>query len=95
MPDNQLPGMIEHFVEFLVPDGDPLWVQAAQCVAAIPATERRFAENHTIKAHVHTYLAWQSDPGTPLGLAITKRYLDANLPHAHRLIAWLRRLFQL
>jgi hypothetical protein len=95
MPDNVLPGMIEHFVEFLVPDGDSLWRQAAQCIAGIPAAERRFAENHAIKAHVHTYLAWQSDPGTPLGLAITKRYLDADSPHAQRLITWLRRLFQL
>jgi hypothetical protein len=38
---------------------------------------RKFALGHFAKAHIHTWLAWQSDPGTPMGLALTKKYLDA------------------
>ena len=48
-----------------------------------------------MKAHVHTWLAWQKEPGKPMGQAITKRYLDANAPHAQQLIVWIRKLFGL
>jgi hypothetical protein len=96
MPDNTLPsGMLEHFIGFLVPAGDPLWRQAEDCIEHIPPEARRFPAPHQIKARVHTWLAWQAEPGAPFGQAITKRYLDADAPHARRLIAWLRRLFEL
>jgi len=95
MPDNQLPGMLENFIEFLVPAGDGLWPRAGVCVEQLPEQERRFRPDHRAKANVHTWLAWQEDPGTPLGQAITKRYLDAGAPHAHLLIDWIRRLFDL
>jgi hypothetical protein len=93
MPDNTLPGMLEHFIGFLVPPGDTLWPRAGECVAQIPEPERRFPQEHQSKAHVHTWLAWQEEPGTPMGQAITKRYLDAEAEHARRLIGWVRRLF--
>jgi hypothetical protein len=95
MPDNTLPGMLENFIQFLVPPDNALWPRAEECVAQIPEPERRFPPEHQIKAHVHTWLAWQEEPGTPLGLAITKRYLDADVPHAHQLMDWIRRLFDL
>jgi len=96
MPDNTLSsGMLEHFIGFLVPAGDPLWYRAEDCIEHIPPETRRFPPQHQIKAHVHTWLAWQIEPGAPLGQAITKRYLDADAPHARQLIAWLRRLFEL
>lgn len=95
MPDNVLPGMIEHFVQFLVPDGDPLWEKAEQCVSNIPEHQRPFIPAHFAKAHVHTWLAWQETPGNPMGLAITKRYLNAEAPHAQNLISWIRQLFEI
>jgi hypothetical protein len=95
MPDNTLPGMLEHFVSFLVPPADRLWDRAVGCVADIPVVERLFASQHLIKAQIHTWLAWQDEPGTPLGLAITRRYLDADGPHARRFAAWINRLFDL
>lgn len=95
MPDNQLPGMLEDFIQFLVPANDSLWVRASDCLAQIPERERRFPQEHQSKARVHTWLAWQKEPGTPLGQAITKRYLDADAPHAQRLMGWLCRLFDL
>jgi hypothetical protein len=94
MPDNQLPGMLEDFVRLLVHEKDKaLWDRAVRSVKAIPKKERMFPEIHLAKVHLHTWLAWQEEPGTPIGLAITKRYFDANLPEAQRFIAWLRRLF--
>lgn len=95
MPDNTLPGMLEDFVRFLVPPGDMLWPLAEGIVQQVIAQERRFPESHLMKAHLHTWLAWQDEPGTPLGLAITRRYLDATDAHAQQLIAWTRRLFEL
>jgi len=97
MPDNQLPGMLEDFVSFLGAASDPLWSIAENCLNEIPDPYRRFTDNHRIKAHIHTWLAWQDQPGLPLGLAITAhyRYLKADAPHAQNLIAWIRRLFGL
>jgi len=55
--------------------------RARRCVSEIPVEERRFVESYATKALIHTWLAWQDDPGTPLGQAITKRYFDADGPH--------------
>lgn len=95
MPDNTIPGMLEHFIEFLIPPSDTLWNKAIQCVDEIPNDEHLFPTQHIIKAQIHTWLAWQEEPGSPLGLAVTRRYLDANAPHAQKLVAWIRRLFDL
>ena len=93
MPDNQLPGMLEHFIEFLVPPDDILWERARNCVASIPENERPFRPQHQIKADIYTWLAWKEQPGKPLGQSITMRYFDANLPQAQTFISWIQRLF--
>lgn len=93
MPNNQLPGMLEDFVQMLVPDEDTLWSRAELAVEQIPVEERLFPAQHEIKAKIHTWLAWQHQPGTPMGQAITNRYLSADTPQALLLIDWLRRLF--
>lgn len=93
MPDNVVPGMLEDYVARLVPPDDVLWPRARHCLGEIPDGERRFAAHHHAKALIHTWLAWQDDPGTPLGLAITKRYLDPSSPHVTRFLDWLTRLF--
>jgi len=95
MPDNTLPGMLENFVAFLIPPGDPLWACAGDCLEQIPEQHRRFPAIHQPKAHIHTWLAWQEEPGAPMGQAITKRYLDAEASHAHQLMDWIRRLFEI
>jgi len=95
MPNNTLPGALEDFVRFLVPAGDSLWNKAADCLAQIPEQDRRFPPERHSKAHIHTWLAWQEEPGAPLGLTITKRYLSADAPHARQLMDWIRRLFDL
>ena len=91
MPDNTLPGALEDFASALVPASDALWPRARAAVADIPSELRQC--RHDPKVVIHTWLAWQEEPGTPLGLALAKRYLDAEHAAAKRLADWLRRLF--
>lgn len=95
MPDNSVPGMLENFVKFLVPQNDRLWDRVILCIDSIPEAERLFRTQHLIKAQLHTWLAWQQEPGSPLGLSITKRYLEADALHAQQLMGWIRRLFSI
>jgi hypothetical protein len=95
MPDNQLPGEIEDFARRLVAPDDRLWPRAEEAVGAIPLADRRFPPHDLMKATIHTWLAWQEEPGRPMGQAITKRYLDHNAPQAQQFVEWVRRLFDL
>lgn len=92
MPDNRSIGMLEHFMGTLVPESDPLWGRALKVVSDIPPDDRKFKPQATCKAEVHTWLAWQADPGTPLGLAIKKKYLDPSTPTAQAFVDWVNRL---
>jgi hypothetical protein len=93
MPNNSTDGMLEHFVHFLVPEADALMAHAHAAIDAIPETDRLFAAAHRSKAAIHTWLAWQEEPGRPMGQAITKRYLDGDCAQAAPFLAWIRRLF--
>ncbi|MFP4438207.1 MAG: DUF3226 domain-containing protein [Chloroflexaceae bacterium] len=95
MPDNAASGMLEDFVGYLVRQGDLLWDLAETSLQQIPEVERRFPETHWIKARIYTWLAWQEEPGKPMGQAITATYFDANASQAQQLITWLNRLFDL
>ncbi len=96
MPNNREPGSMEHFFALFLPAGDSLWERARLCVEQIPPDERLFKDAF-IKAHVHTWLAWQKRPGLPMGQAISdpEKYLNAHAPNALQLLDWLRRLFDL
>jgi hypothetical protein len=93
MPDNRLPGMLEDFVAYLVPPGNSLFLRANDVVDAIPQDELRFTAAHRSKAVLHTWLAWQADPGTPMGLAITKKYFNAAASETTSFLGWIQRLF--
>ncbi len=93
MPDNVLPGIIEDFLCFLVPPDDPLFAHVKQSIDAIPPNLCKFNERRMSKARIHTWLAWQEEPGKPLGQAISARYLDPNLPSGAIFADWLQRTF--
>jgi hypothetical protein len=93
MPDNLHPGMVEDFVSALAPSNDALLDRARESVAGIPLESRRFKPTYRIKAEIHTWLAWQEEPGRPMGQAITKTFLDANSALAVPFRMWLSRLF--
>ncbi len=94
MPDNRTNGILEDFLRFLIPPtGAPLFTHVTNSVATIPAGERRFGTLAEPKAHIHTWLAWQEEPGKPMGTSITARYFDATVPQVAVLVSWLNRLF--
>ena len=97
MPDNKVPGMLEDFASFLRPKDDLLWPIANDVVQKVKVVQedRRFRDTHESKARIHTWLAWQKEPGKPMSLAITARYLDTTALNAQQLINWIRKLFDL
>jgi len=92
MPDNKSAGALEDFVGKLIAEGDALWPKAQADVNGIPQADRRFRETYLSKAHVHTWLAWQEEPGTRMGETFKKKYLDPNHPQATAFVNWIRRL---
>ena len=94
MPNNQLPGMIEDFIRFLVPENEESLALAEETITILEERSlQQYIPNHRAKALIHTWLAWQEDPGTPLGQAITKRYLTTDTALASQLVQWLNSLF--
>jgi hypothetical protein len=93
MPNNQANGILEDFLRFLVPRPNPVLEHAQQSINTIPNGHRLFTDNDVPKALIHTWLAWQQEPGRPFGTAITARYLDAGVPEAAVFVNWLRQLF--
>ena len=99
MPDNVTDrGMLEDFLEFLVPDKEtnPIWLKAVKCSQEVleeVEVEIRFSDIHLSKARIHAYLAWQKDSGNPFGTSITAKYLQADNPQCQSFVDWLNRLF--
>jgi hypothetical protein len=92
MPDNRSTGALEDFLGRLIAEGDVLWPKAQADVNNIPAESRRFRATYLSKAHVHTWLAWQEEPGTRMGETFKKKYLDPNRPQATAFVDWVKRL---
>lgn len=93
MPDNRSNGIMEDFLRFLVPLPSTLFDHVQDSVANIPPADRLFKAVSEPKAIIHTWLAWQKEPGMPLGVAISARFLDANVSQVDVLVTWLKRLF--
>lgn len=92
MPDNDVDGMLEDFCLRLAPEVAVNF--ARECVVSAKGSGfSSFSETHHSKAAVHTYLAWQDEPGMPLGLAITARALDPGCNLASRFYEFLVKLF--
>ena len=99
MPDNVTNrGMLEDFLEFLVPDKENnlIWKKAVKCSQEVlqeVEEEHRFNNIHLSKARIHTYLAWQDEPGKPFGTSITAKYLQADNLNCEKFVEWLKNLF--
>lgn len=92
MPDNVRCGMLEDFLlELADPDGIAAARDCIENVRGEPCAP--FRDAHHSKAVIHTYLAWQDEPGKPLGQSITSHALRPHTPIAQTFTAWLTRLF--
>jgi hypothetical protein len=52
-----------------------------------------FSDTDQIKAEVHTWLAWQREPGLPFGTAVNATLLDPNSRKCQPFLNWLGTLF--
>ncbi len=95
MPNNQLPGMLEDFVSSLIPEDDLLAPKAEAILQEIESEALNgYSLLHHQKAFIHTWLAWQENPGQPMGQAITAQVLSHNQPLAQAFVKWLNVLFR-
>ena len=95
MPDNRSCGMFETFMRYLVrPDSESLWEYA--CGAAEIAS-RDFSAPYKIahgdKAKMHTFLAWQDEPGAQLHEAINFAILNPTSSYCKPFVSWFKELF--
>jgi hypothetical protein len=95
MPDNQLRGMLETFLAYLVEPEAPLWQYARSTVEAAKLQGAPFKPTHYDKANIHTWLAWQNEPGEQLHVALQKRILNGQHPKAQEFVNWLKQLYEL
>jgi len=91
MPDNSEPGSLESFLSTIRSTEDPqpeLWDKASQCIPA----NALFASKDRPKAELHTWLAWQKEPGPSFKVAFGIGCFDLSHPLAQRLADFFRRL---
>ncbi len=94
MPNNNLNGMLEDFISFLVPNDDKLFPIVNTNLNNIESEKlNKYLLIHKSKAIIHSWLALQEDPGTPMGLSITKKYLSTDEKNCFRFIDWINKLF--
>ncbi len=92
MPNNQIAGMLEDFCLEMIDARGRTAAEAAVTTANGDGLTT-FIPNHRSKAIVHTFLAWQDEPGNPLGLAITRQALQPQTNTAQTFVEWLQLLF--
>lgn len=94
MPDNRLNGMLEDFLAMLVVNDKELLDEVDVTLERIESKElNKYKAVHKAKARIHTFLAWQEEPGASMGNAIAKSYLKADSDQAVLFVNWLRDLF--
>lgn len=94
MPNNRDPGRIEEMFAQMIPTADAAWPWAQEAVHEAEAHGARFARKDALKAQVHTWLAWQEEPGLPFGKAIERGLVSADAPLALAFVDWMDRLFR-
>ena len=93
MPNNADIGMLEHFLQELIADGDKLIPLARSSTEAAFETDPRFEAVHEAKAIIHCWLAWQKQPGRPFGVAMRSGYFRHDSELANAFVKWFRNLF--
>ncbi|MFM2311082.1 MAG: hypothetical protein RLZZ04_358 [Cyanobacteriota bacterium] len=96
MPDNQTGGMLETFLAYLVKDeSEALWQYSQEVVLEAKNKGANYKPTHVDKANIHTWLAWQDEPGNQLHIAVKKKILDPQHPKAKNFIDWFTKLYDL
>ncbi len=95
MPNNSLEGKVEDFVKYLIPNEDKLLPYVEEHLSEIEEKILNpYKEKDRPKALIHSWLAIQEIPGSPMGSAITKKYLSTDNEMCLQFVNWLKRLFE-
>lgn len=96
MPDNKERGMLETFLQFLLPENrKALWNFSEQICQQAKSQGACFKDCHSDKAKIHTWLAWQDPPGRQIHQAIMERILSSDSPQAAVFMQWFCDLFEI
>ncbi len=93
MPDNSSPGTLESFLSQLVSGDDPIWAYADETTRNARQQGARCQDKDHAKSVLHTWLAWQEEPGLPFGTALRTGVFEVESEAARRFVAWFNRLF--
>lgn len=96
MPDNNLNGMLEDFICYMIPEpeNDALLAKTDKVLEEIESEKiNNYKDAHHSKARIHTWLAWQDEPGTAMGTAITKHLLSTDGELCNNFVSWLKKMF--
>lgn len=96
MPNNRFSGALEDFLIALIPaESQKVYALAKHCVTEAANSGAPFKAVHISKARIHTWLAWQDQPGKQLHQAVHNRVLDPEKPESGPFVQWFRALFDL
>jgi len=96
MPDNQMGGMLETFLAYLIlNESNELWTFAKQSVRTAKNHSAPFTGVQTDKANIYTWLAWQDPPGRQLHDAVKQRILEPKHSTAKAFVDWFKALYEL
>jgi hypothetical protein len=94
MPNNNLNGTLEDFLNYFIPKNDLLIDEVEAHIQTIENKNlHKYNKNKRTKAKIHSWLSLQKDPGNTLGEAINQRYFDIENNECELFIEWLRKLF--
>jgi hypothetical protein len=99
MPDNDNQGMLETFLSYLIPQNNPnhnsLWQYVEEVVKEAGNLGATYKEVHLDKAKIHTWLAWQDEPGNQLHQAIKYKIFNSSHPKGQSFFSWFKQLYDL
>jgi hypothetical protein len=94
MPNNKDKGTLEDFLKTIKGNDDALLNFAGETLTELEGSGlHKYKPVHRNKALIHTYLAWQENPGAPYGTALKQKAFDIEHPDVRALANWLRQLF--
>lgn len=103
MPDNRANyGKIEDLLTTLVPEGDELFNLAKKSTAEAlalsdqrPPARKAIQLKDVLKGQLHSWLAWQEEPGMSYGHALRRKYFEHDSDVAAAFVAWFKTLYEL
>ncbi|MBC1219706.1 hypothetical protein GNF10_29545 [Nostoc sp. UCD121] len=96
MPDNQMRGMLETFLAYMIRDeGETIWQYAQEVAQEAKNKGAPFKDSYLDKAKIYTWLAWQEEPGRQLHQAIKYEFLNPQHSKTQTFLIWFKNLYNL